>query len=395
MRVLILHQHFNTPAKGGPLRSYYLAQSLVDFGFEPVVLTIHNEDRYRIENLNGIEIHYLPIPYDNSFSFFKRSVSFLRYVIAVIQMSTKLRHIKICYAISTPLTVGLAALYVKRRWRIPYIFEVGDLWPDAPIDLGYVKNILLKKSLLNLEKKIYQNASSIVALSTAIKETIERKVAGKKMHLIPNMADVDYYKPVSKPAELIKKFEVEGKFVITYCGALGAANGLEHILRCALESQEHNLPAKFLICGEGAVKVSLMERASQMQLQNVSFIPFQTREGVRDILNVSDAVMISYKPFAVLETGSPNKYFDGLAAGKMIITNFGGWIGKEIQEERCGIVIDQKLQSEFPRLIQPFIENSSLLVEYQQASRKLAQAKYARRKLSERFVEAIQEVLSR
>lgn len=395
MRVLILHQHFNTPAKGGPLRSYFLAQALVEFGFEPVVITIHNEDRYRIEHLKGIEIHYIPIPYDNSFSFFKRSVSFLRYVIAVIQMSTKFRYVKVCYAISTPLTVGLAALYIKRRWRIPFVFEVGDLWPDAPIDLGYVKNIFLKRSLLNLERKIYERATSIVSLSTAISLAIEKKVKGKKIHLIPNMADTDYYKPVPKPEPLVKKFEVENKFVVSYSGALGMANGLEHVLRCALECQEQSLPIHFLICGDGAMKTSLMSMAAKMQLKNLSFVPFQIREGVKEVLDVSDAVMISYKPFQILETGSPNKYFDGLAAGKLIITNFGGWISKEIHEERCGITIDQKLQDDFPRLIAPFLANSALVVEYQQAARRLAEAKYSRRKLSERFVEAVQGVLNR
>ena len=139
----------------------------------------------------------------------------------------------------------------------------------------------------------------------------------------------------------------------------------------------------------------VMSMAAKMQLKNLSFVPFQTREGVKEVLDVSDAVMISYKPFQILETGSPNKHFDGLAAGKLIVTNFGGWISKEIHEERCGITIDQKLQDDFPRLIAPFLANSALVVEYQQAARRLAEAKYSRRKLSERFVEAVQGILSR
>jgi glycosyltransferase involved in cell wall biosynthesis len=395
VKVLILHQHFNTPLKGGPLRSYYLAQALVDFGFKPIVITIHNEERYRTENIKGIEVHYLPIPYENNFSFSKRIASFVRYVIAIIKMSAQFSDVKVCYAISTPLTVGMAAMYLKKRWRIPYLFEVGDLWPDAPIDLGYIKNILLKKALFNLEKKIYRNASAIVALSTSIKEAIEKKTVGKKIHLIPNMADTDYYKPVVKPQHLISKFDVENKFVLSYTGALGTANGLEHFLRCALESQEHNLPIQFLLCGEGAMKSTLMTMSAKMGLQNLSFIPFQNREGVKEILDVSDAVMISYQPLPILETGSPNKYFDGLAAGKMIVINFGGWISRELNEHKCGITIDQKLQAEFPRQIHPYLNDSSLIQVTQNEARKLAEEKYSRRKLSERFVEAVRQVVNR
>jgi glycosyltransferase involved in cell wall biosynthesis len=393
VRVLILHQHFNTPIKGGPLRSYYLAQALVDSGHKPIVITIHNEDTYRVEQVKGIEVHYLPIQYDNSFSFFKRSISFIRYVVAVVQMSAKFRDVKVCYAISTPLTVGLAARYLKRKWHIPYVFEVGDLWPDAPIDLGYIKNIFLKKSLLRLERKIYQKASAVVALSTAIRDGIERKVSGKKIHLIPNMADTEFYRPVPKPQHLISKFNVENKFVVSYNGALGAANGLEHVLRCALESQEHGLNLHFLICGEGAMKATLMAMTGSMQLKNLSFIPFQNREGVKEVLDVSDAVMISYLPAPILETGSPNKYFDGLAAGKLIVTNFGGWISAEIATHTCGITINQKLQGEFPKQILPYLNDATLLQKAQIAARNLALTKYSRTQLSDRFVACIRQVM--
>src|SRR6185436_7488531 len=104
--------------------------------------------------------------YDNSFNFLKRSISFMRYVKGVIGIGSKFRDVKICYAISTPLTVGVAALWLKRRWNIPYIFEVGDLWPDAPIQLGYIKNYFSKAALYRLEKVIYKNAEAVVALSS-------------------------------------------------------------------------------------------------------------------------------------------------------------------------------------------------------------------------------------
>ncbi|MFZ6010103.1 MAG: glycosyltransferase WbuB, partial [Bacteroidota bacterium] len=80
MKVLILHQHFNTPQKGGAIRSYYLAKALISEGMKVIVITAHNQNQYRNENVEGIDVHYLPVSYDNRFGFYKRSSSFLRYV---------------------------------------------------------------------------------------------------------------------------------------------------------------------------------------------------------------------------------------------------------------------------------------------------------------------------
>ncbi|MCE2895900.1 MAG: hypothetical protein LW721_15815 [Flammeovirgaceae bacterium] len=153
MKVLILHQHFNHPVKGGAIRSYYLAKALIDKGFETVVITGHNEKIYKNEIIEGIEIHYLPVAYDNKFGFAARSFSFLKYNWAAIQMANKIQNINYCYAISVPLTIGLVAMWLKTFRKIPFLFEVGDLWPDAPIQLGFVENYFFKQFLFFLEKK--------------------------------------------------------------------------------------------------------------------------------------------------------------------------------------------------------------------------------------------------
>ena len=230
MKVLILHQHFNIPQEGGPLRSFYLAKALIDFGIVPIVITARSEKTYRQINVEGIEVHYLPVAYDNRFGFWKRSISFLHFVLGAIRLAGRLPDFNVCYAISVPLTVGLAAKFIKFRRRIPYIFEVGDLWPDAPIQLGFVHNYFFKWFLFKLEKSIYEGAQSVVALSESIQYEIEKKAPGIRTHLIPNMADTDFYRPEVKNEVLEKKYGVEKKFVVSYIGAVGFANGLEFFL---------------------------------------------------------------------------------------------------------------------------------------------------------------------
>jgi glycosyltransferase involved in cell wall biosynthesis len=385
VKVLLLHQHFNTPAKGGAIRSYYLAKALVDAGIQVTVVTAHSGSTYKVETIEGIEVHSLAIPYDNRYGFYKRSAAFIHYVWRTVCLAAKFRDADYCYAISVPLTVGIAAMVIRWRYRIPFIFEVGDLWPEAPVQLGYVKNGLFKKVLYGLEKKIYRQAQAIVALSPAIQSCIEQKTPGKT-HLIPNMSDTDFFRIQSKNEVLQRAFKVENKFVVSYIGAIGMANGLGHFVSCAKASKTAGLPVRFLLCGEGALLDSLRRLIVDEGLDNFTMVPFQNRDGVRDLLKITDATFISYKPIPVLETGSPNKYFDGLAAGKLIVINFGGWIKEEIEVNQCGIYVNQDNGEDFVRKITPFLYSEKLVKQYQQASRALAENRYSRRTLSERFV---------
>ncbi|MDH4058299.1 MAG: glycosyltransferase family 4 protein, partial [Cyclobacteriaceae bacterium] len=340
MKVLILHQFYNTPEEGGALRSYYLASALAAKGFNPVVLTTHNFADIKVTAGGGVEVHYLPVTYNNRYGFFRRVYSFLLFVWRTVKYAGKFREASVCYAISTPLTTGIAAMWIKLRYKIPYYFEVGDLWPEAPIQMGFVKNPFLKFILYSLERKIYNSAEKIVALSPSIKKSIEEKVNAKPVSIIPNMADTEVFFPEEKQRALEEKYGVMGKFVISYTGTFGLANGLEYIIECASLAKQVLPEIHFLLCGDGMVRSKLINMVKDRLLTNVTLIPFQNRDGVKEILNVTDAVFVCYKPLKVLETGSPNKFFDGLAAGKLMILNFGGWMEEETINHNCGVRVD-------------------------------------------------------
>jgi glycosyltransferase involved in cell wall biosynthesis len=381
---VILHQHFNTPLKGGPLRSYYLAKALLDHGHDVAVITSGKSAQYEVQNVDGIEVHHLAIPYDNRFGFYARITSFLKFAVQSYRVASKIPDVKLCYAMSVPLTVGIPALWLKWFRNIPFLFEVGDLWPDAPIQLGFIKNPLLKQFLFTLEKRIYREARSIVALSEPIKARIEKKVPGVHVGVVPNMADTEFYQPASIDPT------AQDPFVVSYIGALGFANGLDHLIECARACQKAELPVKFVVCGDGAFQKSLMGVAERLQIKNLTFLKFQNRNGVQELLNNTHAAFISYRPFPILETGSPNKYFDGLAAGKLIVLNFSGWIKDEVEQHACGVYLDPRFPHEIVKVITPFVFDRKLLERYQLNARNLAERKYNRDMLGKKFVEIIE-----
>lgn len=378
VNILLIHQHFNTPESGGPLRSYYLATALVQKGNKVVVITASPGPNGYSTTLDGMEVVYLPVPYNNRFSFRARAWSFLRFAWLACRTAARFRNFDVCYAMSVPLTVGLCARWIKWRYGMPYWFEVGDLWPDAPIQLGYLNNPFINKLLFAFERSTYRNAKGVVALSVPIRQAILKRAPGCRVELIPNMADCDFYSPEKGRGN-------QDDFVITYSGALGAANGLHYLLSCAAASLKNELRVKFVISGDGAMLDMLKAQVEKEGLVNVVFSGFLNREGVRDTLRQSDAVFVSYRQEPILQTGCPNKLFDGLAAGKIIIVNFGGWVKEEVEAASCGFFVDPKHPDDFVLKVKEILASPGRQATMGQAARKLAETKYSRRALSESF----------
>ncbi len=374
-KVVYIHQYFKTPEEGGAIRSYYISKGMVDHGIEVELITSHNKARYEQKNIDGIRVHYLPIQYSNYYSFSKRYIAFFNFAFAAIKLSKKLPTPDLFYVTSTPLTVGIIALWVKWTKKIPYIFEVRDLWPEAPIQMGIIKSSLLKYLTIKLEKTIYKQAEKIIALSPGIEKGIINKFEKANISMIPNMADIDFFQKNS-PEISVKK-----ELVIGYFGTFGIANNLEYILDVAMECQKAKLPITYQLIGDGVRKKHIELKAIQMNLHNVDFLPHQNRSDIRDLLQQIDASFTCFLNIPILETNSPNKFFDGLASGKLNIVNTQGWLKELVEEKKCGFYTDPAKPENFPLLIEPFIRDKNLLKSYQKNSLQLGMTSFSKEKL--------------
>ncbi len=390
MKILYIHQYFKTPEEGGPIRSYYLAKGLVDKGHEVEMITSYNGAQKITKNVDGIKVHYLPIYYDNALSFKRRMIAFLKFMYMAIDEVTTIKNIDLCYASSTPLTVGMAAIKIKERFGIPYYFEVRDLWPEAPIQMGAIKNPWLMRYTQDLEQRIYDEANKIVALSPGMRNGILDKAHGKEVILIPNMSDIDFFNREEKDPVLEDKFDAVGKFIISYFGAMGKANHLEYLLDTAASSLAEGLSLKYLIVGEGAERERLHALSKKRKLQNVSFLPFMNKTEIRELLNITDAAYISFDKKPILETNSPNKFFDALASGKMVVTNTKGWLRELSEKHGCGFYTDPENPVDFLEKIEPFISKKELLQQYQHNARKLGESQFAKNDQVEALVRVLE-----
>ncbi len=389
MRIIYVHQYFKTPEEGGAIRSYHLAKGLIQAGHEVEMITTGNNPTYDQRWIDGIKVHYLPVKYDQKFSYLKRIWAFLDFVKKSKTLLTKLERPDLLYISSTPLTTGLIGLWAKKKLAIPYIFEVRDLWPKAPIEVGAITNPLLIRYLQKLEARIYQNALSLVALSPDIANHLRKISKQSKLHLIPNFSDLEQFQPCPKSDALLKKYGLEETFTIAYTGALGKVNAVEELIDLAEMAYQRNKNWQFLIMGSGSHREYLEQIAQEKELDNVIFIPFGNKASVNEVLSLSDFAWISFAHYPVLKTNSPNKFFDAIAAGKPVIINHKGWVYDLMKAYHLGIpCLPSKLDKAFEQL-EELVDNPEKIQEMGRNSRRLAESYFSKELAVSRLIHVL------
>ena len=396
MKLLYIHQYFVTPDEPGGTRSYWFAKTAVEHGHEVTVITGRNDQEKLVmkENVDGITVVYVRNPYRNEMSYMRRIWSFARFMTCAVWLGLKEKNVNLVFATSTPLSVGVPALIIKWLKRKRYIFEVRDLWPEAPIQLGIVKNKLLIRLLRSSERIIYHSASHIIALSPGIREGIRSSgVEEEQITMIPNMSKKSLFYPHPPNLKLASALGIDtGCFNAVHFGALGFANGLDYVIEAAnlLNLQGIN-DIHFIFAGEGKMEKPLKEKCAKLRLKNVKFLGAHPMKTTAEIVNLCDCSLVMFSDVPVLYTNSPNKLFDSLSAGKPVVINSNGWTRSIVEDHRCGKYADPSDPADLARVLVDMKDSSDELSEMKKNCRMLAEQVYDKSILTGQFLSVIEK----
>ncbi|EGP5401532.1 hypothetical protein UA3_00326 [Enterococcus faecium EnGen0263] len=355
MQILYLHQYFATRNSITSTRSFELAKQMILNGHTVTMITtdaflltevpIEKHRNYSIYSIEGIKVIAQKNNYSNHMSYFRRIFSFIQFLYFAYH-HMKREKSDIIYATSTPLTIMVPTLLVHFQKKIPFIFEVRDLWPDAPIEMG----ILKYKPLIYLTKKLellsYKKSKHIVALSEGMKNgIISKMIPSEKITIAENLSDFNLFNPENIQedyrTQLVQQYELKDKFILLHLGAMGVANGLEYLLYAAEKAKKIGLDdLVVLIGGDGKTKAKLEQICQERNITNVVFLGYIPRKLVPTVTDIADITMTCFKNIPILETNSPNKFFDSLAAGKPVIVNSNGWTRKVVETNQIGFYVD-------------------------------------------------------
>lgn len=405
MRILYIHQYFSTRSGATGTRSYEFARRWVAHGHQVTIVTGQVDlsrsatARRRIsrEQVDGIEVLRIDTAYSNTMGMARRLLAFVSFMFwAAWAGLFYAGPLDVVLATSTPLTVGIPGFWVAWWRRVPFVFEIRDLWPQAPIDLGALRQPLLVAAARALERWLYRVARRVVTLSPGMAQALEAMgVPSRKLAMIPNCSDTDLFQPGPADAQLVEKYATEGRFVLIYAGAMGQANGLSSLIETARRLQQRGDGRfLFLLVGDGQERPRLEDLAQRYGLTNLRLLSPMPKSELAQFLRLSDVILAWFAPYPVLATGSPNKLFDGLALGRPILINFGGWLQPVLEEHEAGVAMPSDDPEDLAQAILDLAGDSQRLAAMGRNARRLAEERFARDLLSDQMEYLLSQVVS-
>lgn len=400
MNILYIHQYFVTPEEPGATRSFWISKELVRRGHHVTVITGNSESKHKPGRFNrdGIDVVYVKNMYDNSQTKIQKVRSFIKFIFQATLTAMKEPDVDLVYATSTPLTIGAVALALRTLKGWSYVFEVRDLWPEFPIQIGAIKNPILIRLLRNFEKRIYTRSLHVVALSPGMQAgIIKAGIPIDKTSMIPNMSKPDIFYPHEVNKNIVKTFELDlAKFNVIHFGMLAVANGLEYIINAAIELKKMNDDSIcFIFMGSGALEPKLKDECQRNGLTNVKFLGNHPVGVVAEVTNCCDASITSFKNLPILATNSPNKLFDSLSAGKPIIVNSAGWTKAMVENDNCGFFVDPENPKMLAEKLLRIKDDKKLLAEMGRNARRLSVDVFDKAKLSSQVADVLEYIYSK
>ncbi len=402
MRIVYLHQYFFTRTMIGVAgnRSYEFARRLVAMGHQVDMITSYtyaqeDEPREWFETVEeGIRVHWLPVPYSNKMDFRKRIHAFLRFAIGASRKAASM-DADVVFATSGPLTIAFPGLYASWLRKVPLVFEVRDLWPEGAIQLGVLTNPIAKWLARCLERIVYRRSRHIVALSPGMRDGIVK--AGtplEKITIIPNAADLDLFHPQVDGSAMKGANGLDGRFCLAYFGTMGLANGLGFVLDAAAELKRRQVDdVVFLLHGDGMQRPLLEARAKKEGLDNVIFSGPSPKHLMAELVAAVDVCMTIFKNVPVLQTCSPNKLFDALAAGRPILTNMPGWLGSIAEDEKTGVLVMPDDPVDFADKVIWMRDHPRELDVFRNNARRVAEEQFSRDILARRLEAVLRQAV--
>lgn len=350
-KILYINQYFKHPSEPGITRSYWTARRLIEAGYSITMLAHRNTclghvgetPLYQRTDVDGIEVIYLRNQYSNDMGMVGRAWAFVSFMFRATYYAAKEKDVDLVIATSTPLTVAAPALF--RLWfrKTPYIFEVRDLWPDVPVQMGAIKNKYMIRFLRWFEKITYRKAEHVIALSPGMVDGVVKYIPKSKTSMIPNMAKIDAFWPRAKEQGLMEEMGLASEsFKVIYFGQMGLSNAIDYIVDAAALLERYGENIEFLFVGHGRMMKVVRNRMEREGLKLIHLFERVPMREMSEIVNFCDVSLVTFSDIPILYTNSPNKLFDSLSAGKPIIVNSAGWTKEMVETHDCGLFADPK-----------------------------------------------------
>lgn len=390
-RLLLLTQYFPPEIGAAQTRLFELGQELSNLGWEVEVLTaLPNYPRGQVfegydvkkpvkETLGRLSVVRVPLRPAQK-GFVDRLRCYFSFIKSAVHWGPTLcTKPDVLFVESPPLFLGHAGVRLSRRWGIPMVFNVSDLWPESARFMGIVKNRLVLAGAEALELSYYRRAALVTGTSNEIIESVRQRCPLTPVEVITNGVDISRFGPQFVNDQARALLGDQDLVTFIYAGVMGLAQGLSLVLEVAAAVRELN-HVQFVLIGDGADRELLQRRIEVERLHNVRLLNAQPKEKIPALLAAS-AVGFHVLKFSI-PGAVPSKIYEAMASGLPILFAGGGEGARRVLEARAGLVVPYDDVQGLAEAVRRLASNSALRRELGLAGRYAAEQLYSRKEIA-------------
>jgi glycosyltransferase involved in cell wall biosynthesis len=388
LHVAVFSQYHTSPDCPATSRHYTLLAQLVKHHR----VTLLTTPAWRSQQLTqefawvppGVELHEADIPYDNKMGPARRALAFAQYAAWAVRAGRRLSRPDVVWGISTPLTAAWAAARVARHWRVPWVFEVQDLWPSFPVAMGAVPTALARQQLFALEKRLYESAAHIVPLSPDMSDYVaDLGLPASKITTLLNGTDFDLAARATPEAVAALRHAqgLGGQRVVLYAGTFGRANDMPTVVAAAEAMVAADPTVTWLFLGHGYY-APLVAAVAARWPSRIRLVGGQPRHAVFSWFALADVAVVSFLNLPVLDANSPAKLYDALAVGTPVVVTNKGWTKTLVEQYGCGWYAPAGNALALAAQLQAVLTTPTKLAEAGARGQQLAQRAFDRQQLA-------------
>jgi glycosyltransferase involved in cell wall biosynthesis len=332
MRVLIASQYFPPEITASAARNHAFALALAERGHEVRVVAEAPSHPHGViapgyrrpvnrRRIDGIDVSYVWIAASPKKSAARRILNYASYAAMASAAGSTMRGVDVVLASSPPLSVGAAGAALAGRHRVPWVLDVRDLWPEIAVAMGELRGDRLIAGAERLERSLYRGAARIVTVTEPFRQAIERRGGEGKVSVVPNGTTRTWLDLASSEPDRDALGLPADRFVWTYAGNLGRAQGLDAAVDAAGELGDG---FQLLVVGDGPEKTQLEQRAARLPAGSVAFRAAVPGPLAAELMRASDALLVPLAGWPVLESFVPSKLFDSCAVARPVIVAAAG-----------------------------------------------------------------------
>ncbi|MEA2062480.1 MAG: glycosyltransferase family 4 protein [Gemmatimonadota bacterium] len=405
MKILMLTQYFYPEVGATQTRIYEFARNLVASGHEVTVITevpnhpigiIHEQYQgklFVVEQIDKIRVIRVWVWARQKKNFANRILFYFSYMVMSFFAGLYFKgRYDIVFATSPPLFVGVSGYLLSIFKRSYYVLDIRDLWPAAATALGELSNKRIISLAEKIERILYKNADAIVAVTKGFCDHIQHKGGEKnKIYYIPNGTVTEIFKPLPPDGRWKEKLGLKDKFVATFAGTLGIAQGLWSLIHAAkLLREYHDIALLFI--GDGPVKNQLIDLARKLKLTNIYFHPQVPITHINPYLNASDILLVTLKNDVVFNTFIPSKMFDFMSCGRPIILSVDGEARKIFEQADAGVYVQPENFYDLSDAIIYLYENPELCRRHGRSGHEFATRNFSRKEQASKLERVFESV---